>query len=187
MTKKIPLNNQGFTLLELMIVITIIGILAAVAVPAYQRHIREVKMQEARTALPQIRLKEQAYFLEFRKYIPTRWNPATYPCGGSQALWDTRSTNEPGRSWGLLGFRPPTPGVYFRYRIYTGATGTTISGSANCHNLINASLHYPHQDAWFVICAEGDLIGGSSCPGNSKNEKYFAMSGSEQYNRVFEN
>lgn len=45
------LRNAGFTLIELMIAVAIVGILAAVAFPAYQDSVRKGKRAEGRTAL----------------------------------------------------------------------------------------------------------------------------------------
>ena len=62
-------NRKGFTLIELMIVVVIIGILAALAVPRFTGASGKAKKAEAKTILKQIYQLERAYFLEHDAYI----------------------------------------------------------------------------------------------------------------------
>ncbi|HLT40161.1 MAG TPA: prepilin-type N-terminal cleavage/methylation domain-containing protein [Enhygromyxa sp.] len=55
-------NAKGFTLIELMIVVAILGILAVVAVPALQKYMRRAKTAEAKTQLAKIYDAASSYF-----------------------------------------------------------------------------------------------------------------------------
>jgi prepilin-type N-terminal cleavage/methylation domain-containing protein len=61
-------NQSGFTLIELMIVVAIIGILAAVAIPAFMEYMRKGKKSEADIALNRIGKSGKAYFVERSQY-----------------------------------------------------------------------------------------------------------------------
>ncbi len=61
--------NRAFTLIELMIVVAIIGILASIAIPAYQRMTCRAKQSEAKSALKAIVVAEEAYRGEYDTYL----------------------------------------------------------------------------------------------------------------------
>jgi type IV pilus assembly protein PilE len=62
------LNQEGFTLLELMIVVVIICILAAMAIPRFITVTSKAKQSEAKLILKQIYSNQRIYFEQFGEY-----------------------------------------------------------------------------------------------------------------------
>lgn len=60
---------QGFTLIEVMIVVAIIGILATIAVPAYSDYVARSKITEATRALSSGRVLFEQFFQDNRTYL----------------------------------------------------------------------------------------------------------------------
>lgn len=57
-------ETSGFTLLELMVVILIMGILSAIAIPSFANQARRAKEAEARTTVGSINRAQQLYYVE---------------------------------------------------------------------------------------------------------------------------
>lgn len=102
------MKSKGFTLVELMIVVAILGILASIAVPLYSGYIAGSKRQEAKSNLETIRLLEEQAYADQRTYI----------AGDTAALIAN-----------LPGFQPGDPAkLYYTYAVAAKA-GKTIADS----------------------------------------------------------
>jgi len=71
----------GFTLIEVMVVVAIVGILATVGYPAYTDYVRRGKIAEAVSTLAEARAKLEQYFLDNRTYVGA--DAANMPCNAT--------------------------------------------------------------------------------------------------------
>jgi type IV pilus assembly protein PilE len=63
-------KTAGFTLIELMIVVAVVGILAAVAYPAYTDQIRKGARRAAQAQMLELASRQQQFLLSSRSYVP---------------------------------------------------------------------------------------------------------------------
>ena len=63
--------SRGFSLVELLIVVAVISILAAVATPAYYNHVLRVRQTDATNDLLDIKASQEMYFSQYGEYAVT--------------------------------------------------------------------------------------------------------------------
>ena len=144
---------DGFTLLEAMVTVVILGVLAAIAIPAFGSYVYKSRVTEATTFLSEIKQRQEAYRDEFGQYCAvngTGWggyNPTNSP-GNERVVW------VPTPAWAMLGASPDAP-TFFQYATIAGPPGEQAPTETNLD--IN--------DHWFAARARGDL--------NGDNEHFF--------------
>ena len=173
---KILKTNKGFTLIELMIVVAIIGILAAIAVPNFQNYQAKARQSEAKISLGTVHSQEISFNAEYGKYTNS------LDALGYVSSADTTGT---GTGFSLLSGALKNASVGNRY--YTvGWAGDAFSGvpsgitptvryfikngglAGEC--IVIASGKSAIGDATFTVAAEGNPGSTATCDVWTMNE-----------------
>ena len=109
--KKLHTRKGGFTLIELMIVVAIIGILAAIAIPNFLRFQLKSKTSEAKVNLAAVRTAEESYLAEFGSYVAASATPGSAPGTTKQAF-----ANGGADAFKTIGWEPEGQ-VFFQYGV----------------------------------------------------------------------
>lgn len=117
------LKQKGFTLIELMIVVAIIGILAAVAIPAFMDYMKKSKKTEASLQLNKIAKNDKVYYITNSAYVIG--TGAAKPGTATNCKYAVDSTWAADSTWSALDFQIDEPNL-FQYTY----TGTASSASA---------------------------------------------------------
>jgi len=124
--KKLNTRRGGFTLIELMIVVAIIGILAAIAIPNFLRFQLKAKSSEGKTNLSAIRTAEESYYAEYGVYVPALASPTAV----AQNLKTTYVDAVANEGFAIVGWSPEGD-VFFNYAVETATNDDGFMASAS--------------------------------------------------------
>ncbi|MBU6376573.1 MAG: prepilin-type N-terminal cleavage/methylation domain-containing protein [Bdellovibrionales bacterium] len=125
-------NSAGFSLVELMVSVGIIGILASVAIPQYSKFTNRAKQSEARVKLGSLYTIEKAFYVEANKFSSCLAN---------------------------IGFIPEsTPTTRYMVGFNTLTANSNNVGSVNCSGTLAAGTHFFEANNTAVPGAAGKTI-----------------------------
>ncbi|MBI4700766.1 MAG: type II secretion system protein [Deltaproteobacteria bacterium] len=146
---------RGFTMVELLAVVTMVGILAAVAIVGYRRYLNAAHSGEAKNVVGAIRVAESSYKAETLGYLGCSATLAAYYPAAPDGK--KRNFNNPGHPdsacWQLLNVSTDTPTLY-GFSVVAGSPGAAppVPDTA-----LKPTWPAPTTEPWYVIQAAGDI------------------------------
>jgi len=165
-------KNKGFTLIELMIVVAIIAILAAIAIPQYKKFQLKAKTSEAKANIDAIKTCEEAFYSEHETYLQANSSPG-HPAGQQhlKIAWvdngpaddgNTTEDNTTVNSFEEIGFEPAGR-VFYDYAVATGDTVTVGADqwAQDCTIGAQADLDQDGAVGRYALALDGDNDGAA--------------------------
>ena len=115
-------RQSAFTLMELMIVVSIVGILATVAIPSFRNYQLTSKRAEAYGNVAALAKTQKSYFAEFNEFVPNAPEPSA--SSGVSPGATKRAVADLTTAYAAVGWTPEGD-VFFDY-------DTVVSGFAGC-------------------------------------------------------
>lgn len=149
---------RGFTLVELLAVVAMIGVLAALALVGFKKFMNSTRTADARAIIGAIRIAEESHRAETLSYRScgaslTDWYPAA-PTGKKRAFggWSSHSRYD---DWRILNVTADSP-TTFGFAIVAGAPGDK---PPNTNTSLKTTWPSPTTEPWYVVQAAGDADG----------------------------
>jgi prepilin-type N-terminal cleavage/methylation domain-containing protein len=137
-------RNRGFTLIELMVVVSIIGILSSIAIPGFQRMLLHSRRAELPLNLNAISMAEVSYHAEWGFYTSCATSPPNIP-GKTRTMFPANVTSA--MDWNELGWNPDGR-VYGQYRVVaTGGSQSNATFVADGFTDLDVDGNYAHYTA----------------------------------------
>ncbi len=144
-----PGNTKGFTLIELMIAVAIIGVIASIALPVLNRLQQRSRATEGKVNLAAIHTAEKAYMAEFSRYVAFASTPQATGViglgglGNEKAPWlpcpNPVGAGAPGQC--ILGWQPDGP-TYYNYAVSLSPPGNSFSAAAESDIDADGNINY---------------------------------------------
>ena len=126
--------ERGFTLVELMIVITVLAVLAGIAWPNYQDYVRKSNRADAKSMLSQVASRQEQFYLNNKSYTTNR--DAVWSADVNDADDDGSTTDYVSEAgyYNLAISAGPSGSIATSYALTAATNGAPQSADAECLN-----------------------------------------------------